>query len=297
MSTTFISCVVSPQGALAPKVQHDLTTALSHIGLSLQETLPTTHEGVWEARWSGTPSMDHRLVLQALSLTHKCDMALIPASFRRGECRLVVFDMDSTLVAGEVINQLALLAGVGEQVAQITQRAMNGELNFGQSLGERVALLQGLAEGQLHAIEQALPLNGGVMACLQELRRHGIKTAIVTGGFTFFAEALSARLGCDRVYANQLEFHEGVLTGKVTGPVIDGEAKERVLRELAQQHGFDLSQTVAVGDGANDLPMLAAAGLGVAYHAKEKVRRQSPCEIHQGDMRVLLAYLGLPYAV
>lgn len=289
---TFVLCAVAP-AAVPAKLIHEVSLALEQIGLKRGTALPSAHERVWECEFAGDPVIDHRLVLQALALVFKADLALIPQSPHRTSRRLVVFDMDSTLVAGEVIDEIARVAGVFAEVQSITARAMKGELDFTQSLHERVALLKGVPRASLQAVEHAIPLQPGVAHTAKVLKRHNIHTAILTGGFTFFAENLRSQLGFDEAHANELVFSGDALAGTVSGAVIDGAAKARLMTEIAGRLGIGPAEVVAVGDGSNDLPMLSAAGLGVAFHAKEKVRRAAPCEIAQGSMRTLLCYLGL----
>lgn len=289
---SYVLCAVAP-AAVPAKLIHEVSLALEQIGLKRQNALPTVHERVWECEFAGEPVIDHRLVLQAMSLVFKADLALIPQTPARTARRLVVFDMDSTLVAGEVIDEIARFAGVYDKVQTITARAMKGELDFTQSLHERVALLKGVSTTHLKTVENSIPLQPGVAHTAKILKRHNIHVAILTGGFTFFAENLRAHLGFDEAHANQLVFAGDELAGTVSGEVIDGHAKARLMQEIAQRLGLKMDQVVAVGDGSNDLPMLTTAGLGVAFHAKEKVRRASPCEISQGTMQTLLCYLGL----
>ena len=184
------------------------------------------------------------------------DLAFQQDDMYRRNRRLVVFDMDSTLIEAEVIDELAKRAGVGEQVMSITDRAMRGELNFKDSFSERVALLKGLPASVLEDIAHTLPVTEGAAHLISVLRRLGYRTAIVSGGFTYFAKALQAQLGIDYVFANELDIENGVVTGRVTGDVVDGERKAQLLRQLAQAEDISLQQVIAVGDGANDLPML-----------------------------------------
>ena len=191
--------------------------------------------------------------------------------FRRNR-RLVAFDMDSTLIEVEVIDELAKAAGVGERVAEITERAMRGELDFTASFRERLALLEGLDESVLSRIAEELPITEGAEKLISNLRELGYKTAILSGGFNYFGRYLQRRLGIDHVHANELEIVDGKVTGRVTGQVVDGARKAQLLEQIAQQEGIRLEQTIAVGDGANDLPMLGKAGLGIAFRAKPLVR-------------------------
>lgn len=212
--------------------------------------------------------------------------------FRRNR-RLAVFDMDSTLIEAEVIDELAKVAGVGERVSEITERAMRGELDFRASFRERLALLEGLEETALAEVGARLRLTEGAELLFAELKRLGYKTAILSGGFTYFARQLQARLGIDYVYANELEILDGKLTGIAQEPIIDAQRKADLLLELAEREGLRLEQTIAVGDGANDLPMLALAGLGVAFRAKPLVRQSAKQAISILGLDAVLYLLGI----
>ena len=211
--------------------------------------------------------------------------------FRRNR-RLVAFDMDSTLIEAEVIDELAARAGVGEQVSEITERAMRGELDFSESFRARVALLRGLGEEALAQIAGELRITEGAEHLIGTLRKLGYKTAILSGGFTYFARYLQQRLGIDYVHANELDIENGVVTGRVTGTIVDGERKAYLLRQLAEQEGLDLQQVIAVGDGANDLPMLSAAGLGIAFRAKPLVKKSAEQSISTLGLDAILYLLG-----
>jgi phosphoserine phosphatase len=220
------------------------------------------------------------------------DIAFQRDSLFRRNRRLAVFDMDSTLIEAEVIDELAKAAGVGEQVAEITERAMRGELDFRASFKERLALLKGLPEDVLEQIAERLPLTEGAETLFAELKRLGYKTAILSGGFTYFAKRLQALLGIDYVYANELEIVDGRLTGVAIEPIVDAQRKADLLRELAQREGLQLEQTIAVGDGANDLPMLGLAGLGVAFRAKPLVKQSAKQAISTLGLDGILYLLG-----
>lgn len=212
--------------------------------------------------------------------------------FRRNR-RLVVFDMDSTLIEAEVIDELAKAAGVGDQVAEITERAMAGELDFTESFSARVALLKGLDESVLASIAETLPITEGAEKLVSNLKRLGYKTAILSGGFNYFGEYLQRQLGIDYVYANELEVVDGQVTGNVTGQVVDGARKAELLRSIAQQENISLEQSIAVGDGANDLPMLSIAGLGIAFRAKPIVKESAKQSISTLGLDGILYLLGI----
>jgi phosphoserine phosphatase len=213
-------------------------------------------------------------------------------AFRRNR-RLVCFDMDSTLIEHEVIDELAKAAGVGEQVAEITERAMQGELDFIQSFEARVALLKGLDASVLESIAQSLKLTEGAEHLMRTLKALGYKTAILSGGFTYFGEYLQRKLGIDYVYANALEIEDGKVTGRVVGRVVDGQRKAELLREIAASEGVNLEQVIAVGDGANDLPMLSIAGLGIAFRAKPLVKANAKQAISTLGLDGILYLLGV----
>ena len=211
--------------------------------------------------------------------------------FRRNR-RLAVFDMDSTLIEAEVIDELAKVAGVGDKVSEITERAMRGELDFRASFTERLALLKGLPEAKIAEVGESLRLTEGAEVLFAELKRLGYKTAILSGGFTYFAKQLQAKLGIDYVFANELEIADGVLTGRAIEPIVDAQRKADLLKELAAKEGLSLEQTIAVGDGANDLPMLALAGLGVAFRAKPLVKQSAKQAISTLGLDGILYLLG-----
>ncbi|HKL96968.1 MAG TPA: phosphoserine phosphatase SerB [Paludibacteraceae bacterium] len=211
--------------------------------------------------------------------------------YRRNR-RLICFDMDSTLIKTEVIDELADRAGVGEQVRAITESAMRGEIDFNESFKERVALLKGLDESVLQEIAENLPIMDGADRLMSVLKKCGFKIAILSGGFTYFGEHLQKRFGVDYVYANQLEIVDGKLTGRHLGDIVDGKRKAELLNLIAQVEKIELQQVIAVGDGANDLPMLNLAGLGIAFHAKPKVKENARQSISTIGLDGILYFLG-----
>jgi len=220
------------------------------------------------------------------------DIAFQEDSLFRRNRRLAVFDMDSTLIEAEVIDELAKAAGVGDKVSEITERAMAGELDFRASFKERLALLKGLDVNLLDSIGASLRLTEGAETLFAELKRLGYKTAILSGGFTYFAKQLQAKLGIDYVFANELEVIDGKVTGVAVEPIVDAQRKADLLKELAHKEGLRLEQTIAVGDGANDLPMLAIAGLGVAFRAKPLVKQSAKQAISTLGLDGVLYLLG-----
>ena len=211
--------------------------------------------------------------------------------YRRSR-RLICFDMDSTLIKTEVIDELADRAGVGEQVREITESAMRGEIDFSESFRRRVALLKGLDEKVLVEIAQNLPIMEGAERLISILKKIGFKVAILSGGFTYFGNALKKLFDVDYVYANELEIIDGKLTGNYIGDIVDGKRKAELLRLIAQVEKIDLEQVIAVGDGANDLPMLNIAGLGIAFHAKPKVKANAQQSISTIGLDGVLYFLG-----
>jgi len=221
------------------------------------------------------------------------DVAFQHDSIFRRNRRLVAFDMDSTLIQGEVIDELAHHAGVGDQVRAITESAMRGELDFQQSFRRRVALLKGLPESALQKVIDGIPLTDGAERLVSTLRRLGYKTAILSGGFTFFGRVLQQRLGIDHLHANTLDVRNGTVTGEVVEPIVDGARKAQLLGEIAWSEGLSLEQCIAVGDGANDLPMLRLAGLGIAFRAKPLVRSSARQSISAMGLDGILYLIGV----
>ncbi|EFO81314.1 Phosphoserine phosphatase SerB:HAD-superfamily hydrolase, subfamily IB (PSPase-like) [Oscillochloris trichoides DG-6] len=231
--------------------------------------------------------------LLPLSMEIGVDISFHADDIYRRNRRLVVFDMDSTLIQAEVIDELAKEAGVGAEVSAITAAAMRGELDFRQSLTRRVGLLAGLPATTLETVAARLRLTDGAELVASTLKRLGYKIGIISGGFDYFGRRLQTQLGFDYMHANQLEISEGRLTGRVLGEIIDGPRKAALLREIAAAEGLRLEQTIAVGDGANDLPMLSIAGLGVAFHAKPVVRQQASSAISDMGLDGLLFLIGI----
>ena len=232
--------------------------------------------------------------LMNVSTKHKIDVAFLKDNVFRRNKRLIVFDMDSTLIQTEVIDELAELCGVGAEVKKITERAMNGEIDFDESLKLRVSKLKGLETSRMQEILEKLPLTQGVEEFIKTIKSLGYKVALISGGFTFFADALKVKLGLDYSFANELDIVDGKLTGMVKGTIVNANQKAILVKLIAQQENISLEQVVAIGDGANDLPMLATAGLGIAFHAKDIVRKEAQQHLSHGPMTSILYFLGIP---
>ncbi|PMR73818.1 phosphoserine phosphatase SerB [Billgrantia endophytica] len=228
----------------------------------------------------------------ALGAMHGVDIAIQEDSIWRRHRRLVCFDMDSTLIQAEVIDELARRHGVYDDVAEITERAMRGELDFQQSFRERMSKLKGLDEAVLAEIAETLPMMDGVERLMMHLKRLGYRTVILSGGFTYFARHLQEKLGFDEVHANELVIENGKVTGEVREPILDANRKADLLREIAEREGLALEQTIAVGDGANDLKMLSTAGMGIAFRAKPLVRSQARQSISTLGIDAVLYLMG-----
>jgi phosphoserine phosphatase len=235
-----------------------------------------------------------RTDLIKLSDVHQTDMALMNEDIYLAPKKLFIFDMDSTLIQQEVIDEMAIVHGIGDEVKAITKRAMHGELNFDESLSLRVGLLNKLHKSKMDEICTRLTFMPGAEKLIKAIKATGAKVVIASGGFSFFAKVIGERLSMDEVFSNELHWDGETLTGKVTGEIVNAAFKATLLKKLAAQEKISLNQTVAVGDGANDIPMLLAAGLGFAYHAKPKVRLEANHQLNFGPMNTLLFFLNIP---
>ena len=244
---------------------------------------------------SGDSSSEQSMRAAFLATAHdlKIDIAFQRESIFRRNRRLFAFDMDSTLIEGEVIDELARLAGVADEVTKVTESAMRGQIEFQQSFRRRVALLRGLPEVRVHELLDTIPLVEGAEQLIGTLKMLGYKTAILSGGFNFFAQHLQKRLGIDYVFANDLDIADGLVTGEVRTPIVDGARKAELLRKIATLENISLDQVVAVGDGANDLPMLGIAGMGIAFRAKPLVRQTASHAVSFLGLDSLLYLIGV----
>jgi phosphoserine phosphatase len=244
---------------------------------------------------SGDSSSEQSMRAAFLATAHdlKIDIAFQRESIFRRNRRLFAFDMDSTLIEGEVIDELAKLAGVADEVVKVTEAAMRGEIEFQESFRRRVALLRGLKETRVRGLLDTIPLVEGAEQLIGTLKMLGYKTAILSGGFNFFAQHLQTRLGIDYVFANELDIVDGVVSGEVRTPIVDGARKAELLRQIARLENISLDQVVAVGDGANDLPMLGIAGMGIAFRAKPLVRQTASHAVSFLGLDSLLYLVGV----
>ena len=252
--------------------------------------IPFTLDGQGDA--SGEAPLNADASARAALGAAPIDVAVMPSADRAKH--VLVADMDSTVVTGETLDEMAAVLGLKDRIAAITARAMNGELDFEAALRERVGLLAGLPETDVRATLDRVGLTPGAQTLVRTMRAKGAHTVLVSGGFTAIAEPVAAWCGFDEVVANELLFENGVLSGDVTTPIVDKAVKDRVLADAARRRGVDVSAACAVGDGANDLPMLSRAGLGVAFHAKPAVRAAAPIRIEHGDLTALLYLQGFP---
>lgn len=284
-----VSRIISDQGLNIETIQR-LTGRMP-----LDESQQPLTKGCIEMSVRGTPSDREAMQADFMRLASQLnfDISLQEDNMYRRSRRLICFDMDSTLIRTEVIDELADRAGVGEEVRAITESAMRGEIDFKESFTRRVALLKGLDISVMQEIAESLPITEGVERLMKVLKRSGYKTAILSGGFKYFGDYLKQRFGFDYVYANELEVgDDGKLTGRYVGDIVDGARKRDLLRLIAQVENIDIAQTIAVGDGANDLPMLSTAGLGIAFHAKPKVKAEAAQSISTIGIDGVLYFLG-----
>ncbi len=261
--------------------------------IPLDESIRTPKASV-EFSVRGTPYDKEQMNKEFLTLSSELEMDISfqeESMFRRTR-RLICFDMDSTLIETEVIDELAMRNGVGEEVKKITESAMRGEIDFSESFERRIALLKGLDVSVMQDIAENLPVTEGADRLIRILKKAGFKIAILSGGFTYFGNYLKQKYGIDYVYANELEVENGKLTGRHIGDIVDGKRKAELLRLIAQVENVDIRQTVAVGDGANDLPMISVAGLGIAFHAKPKVKATAKQSISTIGLDGILYFLG-----
>ena len=248
-----------------------------------------------ELEISGSEDSSAALRAELMDLTHQfeIDIAFQRESVYRRNRRLYAFDMDSTLIDAEIIDEMAKLHGVGSQVSEITEAAMRGELDFKQSFTRRVSLLRGLPAQRLQELLHSIKLADGAERLISTLKLLGYKTAILSGGFTFFGQHLRTRLGIDYVFANELEIQNGLVTGRVVSEIVDSKKKAELLQEIASRESISLDQVVAVGDGANDLPMLNLAGMGIAFHAKPLVRKSANHAVSHLGLDSILYLIGV----
>ncbi len=274
------------------KLNIDFITRLS--GRILLNELSDNQRSVVEFSVRGTPVDITKMKNDFTKVSGEIDIDLAFQEdniFRRNR-RMVCFDMDSTLIQTEVIDELAYRAGVGEEVSKITESAMRGEIDFNESFKKRVSLLKGLDESVMKDIAENLPITDGAEKLFGTLKRYGYKTAILSGGFNYFGNYLKNKLNIDYVFANELEIVDGKLTGKHVGDIVDGSRKAELLKLLAFKEDIHLEQVIAVGDGSNDLPMLQLAGLGIAFHAKPKVKESAQHSISNIGLDAILYLLG-----
>lgn len=280
---------------LRPAGVQAIATAISSLGGNIERITRVASYPVTaiEFEVTGAAHEQMRTALAHIASTSGIDVAVQRAGLARRGAHLVVMDVDSTLIQDEVIELLAEHAGVADQVSAITERAMQGELDFAEALIERVALLKGLDTSVLDRVRDSIRLTPGARTLCRTLSSMGYHLALVSGGFSEVIEPIARDLGIDHVVANKLEIHEGTLTGKVIPPIVDRAGKAKALRDFAHQHNIPLSRTVAIGDGANDLDMLSAAGLGVAFNAKPVVRAQADTAVNVPYLDAVLYLLGI----
>lgn len=284
--------------AVTLRVIAKLATLLSEERVNIQKinTIARKQLECIELTLSTTKPIDPRLLtrkLLHLNAEFGVDIAVQEENLFRRAKRLIVMDMDSTLVQIEGIDELAKEAGVGEKVVSITHRAMNGEISFPEALRERVRLLKGLPVGVLEKVCKRMPFTPGAKELVSILKKLGYRTAVLSGGFDYFSARVKESLGLDYAYSNTLEIKEGVLTGEIVGEIVDGKKKAALMEEIARKEGVTLDQVIAIGDGANDLPMITRAGLGIAFNAKPRVREEAHYSITQKNLDSILYLLGI----
>lgn len=287
--------VIAPPSTLLP--HQDIIVLLRDNGatIHLEQWLSlkdSTHAQALEILFSGGDNTFLSALLHAKSTSWQIDIILQPHSMR--EKKLLISDMDSTIINQECIDELADVMGLKEKVSAITARAMNGELDFAEALVQRVSLLKGLPVSDMQRVlDERITLMKGARTLIQTLRARGVYCVLVSGGFTFFTEAILQRVGFDAHYANMLLIENERLTGEVVSPILGRQAKRETLLQIASERNIALSETIAIGDGANDLPMILEAGLGIAYHAKPSVEAAASHRIRYNDLTALLFVLGI----
>jgi phosphoserine phosphatase len=291
MEQFVITLIAAPGQPLPDEIPQQLTAALNQSGVTVNEVRIIAPHRAVDMIYTGSNQASVRLVVAEFLGAQPIDAIIQPLQHRRK--KLLISDMDSTMIEQECIDELADFIGKKDIISAITERAMNGELDFKAALRERVALLAGLPEEALHqTFTNRITLMPGAKQLVGVMKHNGAQCILVSGGFTFFTGKVAKALGFDADEANILEIAHGKLTGKVIEPILDKEAKLLSLKHHAAQHGLALDDTMAVGDGANDLPMILAAGLGVAYHAKPTVRAQAAAALNHNDLSALLYVQG-----
>lgn len=270
----------------AQNVNIDSIRKLNQKGLSCLELIAWTDFRVDMMALKGE-------LLKAAGQFPLLDIAIQKENLYRRSKRLVVMDMDSTLIAVEVIDELAKRWGVGPEVQRLTEEAMAGKIDFDESLAQRVALLKDMPQTELKKVADQISLTAGAEILIQTLKKIGYKIALISGGFSYFGEILKQNLGLDYIYTNNLEIQEGKLTGRLMGPIINADRKAQLLESIAKQEGLSLESVIAIGDGANDIPMLQRAGLGIAFNAKKKTREAASTVINQKNLASILYLLGI----
>jgi len=292
-----LNCVA--QDTITAKFVSDVAQALSESNSNIQriDNVRPPNFNALEITTVVPENLDYKNIkekLLNLSTRHRIDIAFLKDNVFRRSKRLIVFDMDSTLIQTEVIDEMADVMGMGDEVRTITEAAMNGEIDFDESLKKRVSKLKGLKLEQMENILHHLPFTPGVEDFVKTVKDLGYKVALISGGFSFFADALKEKLNLDYAFANDLVIKDGILTGEVEGTIINAQQKALLVKVISQQEKISLEQVVAIGDGANDLPMLSTAGLGIAYHAKDIVKREAQNHMSHGPMTSILYFLGIP---